>query len=170
MPLSSYLRSGDFGSHPAGGNKVGNLKHSNEGGVLRFWRALWLCYVCWQLLLGEGVTASPCSGKWLTVFHRSEAKIPGAHVHCRATLLPATSLTLGHHPHRKNLHDPVLQSSLLMMRGFEAETTSLRIKTRTLPRKCLLLVLINSTSSSVARHWHRRWSSGLCWQGNTVAR
>lgn len=38
--LGSHLSLRDFCSCPAGTNEVGNLRHSNNGGVPRFWRAL----------------------------------------------------------------------------------------------------------------------------------
>lgn len=122
VPLSSYLCSRDFGSHPAGTNEVGNLKHSNKGGVLRFWRALRLLYLSTAAPGGRSYSVAV---QWkMTLFHRSEAEIAGACVHRRAALLPATSLTQCHHPHRRNRHDPVPQSSLLTVWGFEVETTN----------------------------------------------
>lgn len=115
VPLSSYFCSRDFGWNPEGTNEVRNLKHSNKEGVLRLWRTLWLYNTCWELLLGERVTAVPCSGKRITLLHRSETDIIGAHVHCRATGLPDTGLTQCHHPHQTNWHDPPVTQSCPMI-------------------------------------------------------
>lgn len=59
------------------------------------------------MLLGEGVTALLCSGKLLTLFHRSKTEIAGAHIQRRATLFPASILTLCHQTHQRDLPDPV---------------------------------------------------------------
>lgn len=155
MPLGSYLCSRDFGSHPTGTNKVQNLKHSNKGGVLRFCRAIWCSHICWQLLLGEGVIVLPCGGRWLTLFHMSEDEISGVTYMAGQHCSPPPAWHSDTHPHWRSQCDPVPQSSLLRVWDFEVKITNvtrLRIKTWTLASKCLLLVLINSPSSSVARY------------------